>query len=498
MLYFPTGSEMQKADQDTINRLKVPSQELMERAGKACVDVIYERDMDLSSVLILAGNGNNGGDGFVIARLLSAAGHSVGILYRGSPTKLSAEAKANYDKLEECKITFYKEFPKESYTLIIDTMFGVGLNRNIEGAYCDIINEANERTGVKLSIDIPSGISAETGLVMGTAFKADYTIAIQNIKVGHLLEQGRNYSGEVICKDIGISVESFKKEQTVIIGHDIQEYKKLLPKRDLNANKGTFGKLLIIAGSKGMAGAAILNALAAYRSGVGLVKIYTHEDNRSILQSSVFEGIVATYTDYNEEELDNNIAWADTVLIGSGIGLFELSNQILSHVVMSTEKPCVIDGDGLTLLSRSDKLKEELKKGNFVLTPHIKEMSRVIKRNVKEIKEHRKELLWSFVHDYKVTCVLKDARTLIGADNHRMVLNQSGNAAMAKAGSGDVLAGIIGALISEGLDNYRGCILGVYIHGASGDISKRKLGDYSVMARDLIDDIGEVFKTLGG
>ena len=496
MFYLPTGSEMQQADYDTINRLNIPALTLMEKAGEVCVQAMLAEKIDLTTVLILVGNGNNGGDGLVIARLLLEAGYQVSILWQGRKEKLSAEAKVNYDRLQKYAVPFYEEFPLKSFSLIIDTLFGVGLNRPIAGKYHQIIEAANKVKAIKLAIDIPSGISSETGLLLGIAFKADYTIAIQNKKLGHLLEDGRYYCGKIITKEIGISNEILKSNKQVVLGYEKKDYQQLLPLRDINSNKGSFGKLLIIAGSKGMAGAAILNALGAYRSGAGLIKIYTHEDNRVILQNQVFEGIVSTYSDYQEKEIRKLLEWSDTVLIGSGLGLSSLSKAILYQVVREAKGPCIIDGDGLTLLANSNQLKEQLKKGNFVLTPHIKEMSRILNTNIEKIKKDRKDLLSSFAQTYQVVCALKDARTIIGGPGKNSILNTSGNEAMAKAGSGDVLAGIIAGLIVQKMTPFKACVLGTYLHGRAGDLKKIEMGSYSVMARDLVDGICQVFKEL--
>ncbi|HIW22271.1 MAG TPA: NAD(P)H-hydrate epimerase, partial [Candidatus Dorea intestinavium] len=241
MFYLPTGSEMQQADYDTINRLNIPALTLMEKAGEVCVQAMLAEKIDLTTVLILVGNGNNGGDGLVIARLLLEAGYQVSILWQGRKEKLSAEAKVNYDRLQKYAVPFYEEFPLKSFSLIIDTLFGVGLNRPIAGKYHQIIEAANKVKAIKLAIDIPSGISSETGLLLGIAFKADYTIAIQNKKLGHLLEDGRYYCGKIITKEIGISNEILKSNKQVVLGYEKKDYQQLLPLRDRNSNKGSFG-----------------------------------------------------------------------------------------------------------------------------------------------------------------------------------------------------------------------------------------------------------------
>ena len=385
---------------------------------------------------------------------------------------------------------------EDSYSVIIDAVFGVGLSRKVEGRYRQVIEQMNRMRGTKFAVDIPSGLSATTGCILGCAFKADYTVTFQLKKIGLELSQGRTMAGRVIVPDIGISTDSICEDQEIVrtAGKDI--YRKMLPDRPEDSNKGTYGRLLVIAGSKGMAGAAYLNAHAAYMTGAGLVRIYTSSDNREILQTLLPEAVITTYEEYNKEELLSLLTWADGVCIGSGLGMSRLSEKILKTVIEYVKVPCLIDADGLNLLAENKNYLNQMAERRFVITPHMKEMSRLTGISVEELKADRIQILKDFSSRYRITCVLKDSRTLIASEEKGIRMNLTGNSAMAKAGSGDVLAGVISGWMVQGKEAEDAAELGTYIHGLSGDLAKFEKGVYSVMARDLIEYISKALMKL--
>ena len=315
-------------------------------------------------------------------------------------------------------------------------------------------------------------------------------------KIGLELSQGRTMAGRVIVPDIGISTDSICEDQEIVrtAGKDI--YRKMLPDRPEDSNKGTYGRLLVIAGSKGMAGAAYLNAHAAYMTGAGLVRIYTSSDNREILQTLLPEAVITTYEEYNKEELLSLLTWADGVCIGSGLGMSRLSEKILKTVIEYVKVPCLIDADGLNLLAENKNYLNQMAERRFVITPHMKEMSRLTGISVEELKADRIQILKDFSSRYRITCVLKDSRTLIASEEKGIRMNLTGNSAMAKAGSGDVLAGVISGWMVQGKEAEDAAELGTYIHGLSGDLAKFEKGVYSVMARDLIEYISKALMKL--
>ena len=497
MQLWVNAAQMKAADQYTIQKLEVPSLELMEHAAQACVQVLEDEKVDLSHVCVVCGSGNNGGDGFAIARILQNNRYSVETFCVGNPEHYTEETQEQMHRLQECggKITY--GMPQEdSYSVIIDAVFGVGLSRKVEGRYRQVIEQMNRMRGTKFAVDIPSGLSATTGCILGCAFKADYTVTFQLKKIGLELSQGRTMAGRVIVPDIGISTDSICEDQEIVrtAGKDI--YRKMLPDRPEDSNKGTYGSLLVIAGSKGMAGAAYLNAHAAYMTGAGLVRIYTSSDNREILQTLLPEAIITTYEEYNKEELLSLLTWADSVCIGSGLGMSRLSEKILKTVIEYVKVPCLIDADGLNLLAENKNYLNQMAERRFVITPHMKEMSRLTGISVEELKADRIQILKDFISRYRITCVLKDSRTLIASEEKGIRMNLTGNSAMAKAGSGDVLAGVISGWMVQGKEAEDAAELGTYIHGLSGDLAKFEKGVYSVMARDLIEYISKALMKL--
>lgn len=497
MQLWVNAAQMKAADQYTIQKLEVPSLELMEHAAQACVQVLEDEKVDLSHVCVVCGSGNNGGDGFAIARILQNNRYSVETFCVGNPEHYTEETQEQMYRLQECggKITY--GMPQEdSYSVIIDAVFGVGLSRKVEGRYRQVIEQMNRMRGTKFAVDIPSGLSATTGCILGCAFKADYTVTFQLKKIGLELSQGRTMAGRVIVPDIGISTDSICEDQEIVrtAGKDI--YRKMLPDRPEDSNKGTYGRLLVIAGSKGMAGAAYLNAHAAYMTGAGLVRIYTSSDNREILQTLLPEAIITTYEEYNKEELLSLLTWADSVCIGSGLGMSRLSEKILKTVIEYVKVPCLIDADGLNLLAENKNYLNQMAERRFVITPHMKEMSRLTGISVEELKADRIQILKDFISRYRITCVLKDSRTLIASEEKGIRMNLTGNSAMAKAGSGDVLVGVISGWMVQGKEAEDAAELGTYIHGLSGDLAKFEKGVYSVMARDLIEYISKALMKL--
>ena len=467
---------------------------LMERAALEVVRCMEEEQLDFRKVLVVCGSGNNGGDGYAIARLLHLKGHDVTIFFAGNSQKRSKE------NAQQAKIAAHYEIPvitnldTEEYSVIIDALFGTGLKREITGHYREILCSVNQMTGEKVSVDLPSGIHDTTGAQMGIAFCADLTVAIAFPKRGLFLQEGNVCAGKILTGDIGISSETFS-EGTVTFGYEKQDLFLGFPKRKKNSHKGSYGKVLMIAGSKGMSGAAYLSAKAAYAVGAGLVQIYTHEENRVILQQLLPEAIITTYDTFDSEQLEKLIQWADLIGIGCGLGKSDTAERVMQYTLKRALVPCVVDADGINILSKHMEW-IEVTNALIVLTPHMKEMSRMLQCSVKELIEQRMERLHAFVERYKVVCVLKDARTLVAKEHRNTYLNLSGNAAMAKAGSGDVLAGVIVGILAQRCEPYTSACLGVFLHGLAGDMARDKKGAYSVLASDLVAEISSVLKNI--
>lgn len=485
---------MKEADQYTIQTLGVPSLELMERAAKECVRFLEERHLDLSSVCVVCGSGNNGGDGFAVARLLIGKGKKVTTVMAGNLSHATPETRVQMEQFEKAGGVISDEYRPGEYSIIVDAVFGVGLSRSVEGKYADLIRQMNQDQGIKIAVDIPSGVSADSGAVLGCAFRADYTVTFQDRKIGLLLDPGRGYAGAVEPRRIGICEEPLAKDPHTAITLGEEEYAALLPERPADSHKGTYGKLLVIAGSKGMSGAAYLNGYAAYTAGAGLVQIYTPEENRPILQQLLPEAIIRPYESFREKELRELLSWADVALAGSGLGTGDTSRRIMELVLGEGRIPTVIDADGLNLIAENPEWMKSRKHSSYIFTPHMKEMERLTGEPVPEIRDRRLEILRAFVEQEDVTCVLKDSRTLVQGKGGRPCLNLTGSSAMAKAGSGDVLAGIIAGLLAQGMACEDGARLGVYLHGRAGQRAQVEMGSYSVLARDLVRWLGPVIK----
>ena len=488
MRYLPNGTQMSQADRFTIQETGIPSLVLMERAALKTVEMMHTHGIDTSRPLIVCGSGNNGGDGFAIARLLAEEGAAPRILFAGKESSLSEECRIQKQIAENLGIGIITEIPEEEYTVIIDAVFGVGLSREISGRYADIIAWMNEQDCCKVAVDIPSGVSSATGKILGIAFHADLTVAMACVKAGCEMYPGKNYAGEIVAVPIGIDPEFFASDEDVCITYDRRDIPELLPERKADSHKGSYGKVLMITGSSGMAGAAYLSARAAYAVGAGLVQIYTAEENRAVLQQLLPEAIISCYQGYDEDELARLLDWADVVCIGCGLGTGETSGRILEGTLRKVNVPCIIDADGLNLLSRKMDLLEAMH-SPVILTPHMKEMSRLTGYPISGLSDRRLEIIREFTEKYPAVCVLKDSRTFVKEKGKHTFFNLAGNSAMAKAGSGDVLAGVITGLSAQGMQAYESASLGVFLHACGGDAAKEAKGSYSVLARDLIAGI---------
>jgi NAD(P)H-hydrate epimerase len=381
--------------------------------------------------------------------------------------------------------------PEQDYALIVDALFGIGLSRDITGGLAVLLGTLNETDAWRVSVDIASGIDADTGAVLGCAFHADDTITFSYGKVGQYLWPGSDFSGRVHVMPMGITEASWLEQKPRIAVLDEAEL-SLLPPRPAHSNKGTYGKLLIIAGSAGMAGAAVLAAQAAYRMGCGLVKVVTPEENRIILQTAVPEALLLPYgIKPGEKELTEALKWADAVVVGPGIGTGILAQHIVKVTLQHCRVPLVVDADALNVIAR-DTGQLHTAHAPMIVTPHLGEMARLTGKKVPELQKDLPQAAASFAKEYQTICVLKDFRTVTAVPGGLMYLNLSGNPGMATAGSGDVLSGIIGSLLAQGMKPEEAAPLGVSIHGLAGDAAKERRGERALLASDIIQGVGEL------
>lgn len=490
MKYLVNSREMKLYDTNTTEQFHVPSIVLMERAAVSFVERLYKLGTNLTKILVVCGNGNNGGDGLAIARILKLAGHDVTVVLADAKGKMSEANRLQRQILTAYGQELLTEIPENCfYTVVIDAVFGVGLARSVEGIYAQILEQMNALSGEKIAVDIASGISADSGAVLGVAFTANLTVTFAYEKLGMRLWPGTDYSGKIYVEDIGIGEASWMERKPAVAAFE-EDALAMLAERKAHSHKGTYGKLLVIAGSINMAGAAILSARAAYAAGCGLVKVVTPEENREILQNAVPEAILSTYPAKKPEKaaLTEAIHWADAIVCGPGIGTSDAAGQLVKWVLQNAAVPVLFDADALNLIANDPTILFR-PHTEMVVTPHLGEMSRLTGDSVAYIQNRLIEVAEEFARQYNVICVLKDARTVTSVPYSQTYLNLSGNAGMATAGSGDVLAGIIGSLLAQGMQAKWAAPFGVYIHGKAGDTIVERTGKRGLMASDLIEGL---------
>ncbi len=474
-----------------------PSCQLMMRAGQAVFEIL-KREFDTRRVLFVCGGGNNGGDGLIAAMLAAAEGIKADVLFVGNEKSCTVETSKRLAEAKKTNVEFVDSMAND-YSVIVDAMFGIGLSRDIDGDNKSIIERINYCDARVLAVDIPSGICADNGEVLGCAVRADITVAIAAYKRGHILGEGAEYCGRLLCVDIGIPcdiAEEIDGEDRIVPFSYEAEDISLLPKRPRNCNKGTFGRAVIIGGAPGMCGAVYFSALAAYRAGAGIVEIVTSIENRLPLQTLIPEAIV-TVLDWDEpdfEELGLAMMRAKEICIGPGMGMGDGARAILEFIYENAEVPLTVDADALNL---SAKYRIDLPRYNSVtVTPHPLEFARLTGADVEEIKEELWELTADFADREQVICVAKDAFTAV-SDGNELYVNISGSPALAKGGSGDVLSGVITGLRCAGLEPFEAACLGVYIHGLAGERAAEKYGISAPLAREVADLVGEVLREAG-
>ena len=547
MKYLLTGNEMAQADSLTSEVIGIPSIVLMERAALAVAGEIRSRTVQGAGVTILAGPGNNGADGLAVGRLLTDYGYDVQYLLlsmKEPPEGSSAMTQQRILRAYGAELHAWNPEALNAFKpdVIVDALFGTGLARPLSGTAAEIVKAVNEyraRTGCKvIGLDLPSGISSETGEVLGCAFECDLTVTFAYYKRGHFLYPGCTYCGETVLRQIGIHDRSFDCAGGIrpeMIMLEQQDAAGLLARRNAGGNKGTFGKILIIAGSYAMCGAALLSAEACMRSGAGMVKIFTREENRVIIQEKLPEAMLTVYSslpgeaelvaaaeDRLRESLCKDLDWADAVVIGPAVGRGReaqiLLDALLTYVSEGRKRAAaaagtgykplrgiVIDADALRLIASSDAADALMQDRDpdtvCILTPHLAEFADLVHVTVPRAGRDRIPLLRELAGRYQCTVIGKDARTLIVSSGEREItMITNGNSGMATAGSGDVLTGIAAAMIMavQGGEarGHRAAQAAAYIHAEAGDQCRRRMGERAMLAGDLIRAEESVFHQL--
>lgn len=536
MRYVLDAASMKNVDSYSINTLGIPSVVLMERAALSVTEAIESKVKGNihTDIICVCGRGNNGADGLAVARQLYLKGYNVDVYIINSHAS-TKEFDIQLNIIKNLGIECINSPDFSKYGVIVDALFGNGLSRELAGEariVVDTINKCstsvrsqytqnsdNNGNRLVVAVDIPSGISASTGVVMGSAVNADITVTFGFEKIGHILYPAASYCGKIIRKDIGFA--QYPDMTRDIFTYDYSDISDMLPLRKPDGNKGTFGKALVIAGSRLYGGAAVLSSRAAARIGAGLVRTLTHISNRTAVITGNMECIVDTYdTDEecgdfvkNTETLvDKCICWADVVCIGPGLSMQESAVKLVRSVSAKKNIKKLYDADALNIIAQykieldgsnddvdyeaggnsgNASYKDYMSDKNVVVTPHIGEMSRLTGLDIAMIKNNPIDTARTYSREHNCVCVLKDARTIV-SDGERVYINMSGNDGMATGGSGDVLSGIITGLMAQGLTTFEASALGVYIHGCAGDEAALSNGKYSMVAGDIIDNIKNV------
>lgn len=488
--------------------------ELMEQAG-AAVARFFKKKYELSQkrVVILCGRGNNGGDGFVAARYLAETEAKISVLLvDGMPT--TENARKMYNRLYEqpsIQVLSYDDDPKRAHSLvaaadfIIDAIFGVGFHGKIASYMEPLFEQVSTASGTVVAVDIPSGLICDTGMTEGKCMQADYTVSFSTLKCAHVLNSGKRFCGEVIVAPIGIDIHLVKQQEAALRIIEPEDVLQTIRKRDPESNKGSFGRLLCLCGSEGMAGAASMSVSAALRCGAGLVDAAVPREIYPLVASKAQEAIYTLldllpekdgYTESALKLLENRYKKCSAILIGCGLGVADYTIELVRNMISNSQVPIVLDADGInSIVEHIDILRSA--KAPLVLTPHPGEMARLLNVSVDKVQQNRLEFARQFATEYSITLVLKGAGTVIADPNGNLWLNETGNAGMAKGGSGDVLAGMIASFVAQGIDCTKAAAVGVYLHGLAGDRCAAQFSQTAMLPTDIITELPKLFLEFG-
>ena len=496
-MYIMSKKNCSNIDKQTIDEYNMPGIILMENAAEQ----IFRNIRTLENrYIIFCGNGNNGADGLAIGRKLIFDNKDVLFILlkpRKNPTE---EFQVNFNILKSLKVNMMiiDDIDKldeiqhliEDFPIVIDSIFGIGLDRKLNDFYfkiIDIINNSNKKI---IAVDVPSGLDADSGRPLGSAVKAHITYTVEVIKKGFIEYSALEYLGDLKVIQIGIPENVKQANNENIYALSRESYRNKLIKRKIYGHKGNYGRAVLVAGSIGCLGAARLATESCIRSGAGLTTLITSSEGRKLLSGSLVEGMLATFED--NEKVKYLLSKADAVAFGPGIKEDEESMKLLEEIIIDSPSSIIIDAGGINLLSKNKKCLCAVK-DKVILTPHPGEMARLIGKDISYVEKNRIECSRAFAKQYKCIVLLKGYNTVI-TDGKNVFINKTGNSKMASGGMGDTLTGIITALVAQGYSNMDATLLGAYIHGLAAEYSARDR--YSIIARDLIESIPFVMGTL--
>ncbi|MBI5375109.1 MAG: NAD(P)H-hydrate dehydratase [Candidatus Schekmanbacteria bacterium] len=509
-----TGSQMREIDRITIDERGIPGITLMENAGQGVAHAVrkYLGPLHDKNIVVVCGKGNNGGDGMVVARLLSKECPSLQIFLLADEKELKGDALENYRRArtEEIRVAELKNSKDligkslgnlEEADIIIDAIFGTGINGPVKGFYGEVIELINRTSAKVVSIDVPSGLSSDSGEVFEPAVHAFMTVTLGLPKVSSIVYPAASLYGHLEIADIGIPDEVVKGTSFNINLIEKEDVASLIPVRQRDAHKGDFGHLLIVGGSPGKSGAVIMAANAALRSGAGLVTVVVPQSLDMVMECGLLEAMSLSLPETEDGTLSPKgvkqfLQFAknkSVIAIGPGIGTNNETLEFLSSILSSVDIPVVLDADAINLVAKNPEILKNTK-AEIVITPHPGEMARLAGIQSSEVQARRLEICNEVASKYNVTVVLKGKNSIISKCGRFAYINPTGNPGMASGGSGDVLTGVIAGLISQKIEPGDAAYAGTYIHGLAGDMAASATGEISLIARDIIEYIPEAIK----
>jgi len=511
------AAQMREADRFTIEEIGIPSLVLMENAGRqvvAAMEAAYEAQLE-GRVAVLCGRGNNGGDGFVVARTLLQRGIDTAVFVIAPLASVRGDARTNLEILGRLGVTVVEIADEQSWelhfseisqcTLIVDAMFGTGLKDGLSGMLETVVADVNASDIPIVAIDLPSGLSSDTPHLVGDCIDASMTVTLAAPKLPLILPPGEAHSGEVVIADVGIPYEVIEGlEGPHIELLTPEQMRSTITPRAADSHKGDFGRVLVIAGSRGKTGAAHLAAMGALRSGAGLVTVATPESCLPIVASMAPDYMTEPLPETGEGSvaaaaLDGVLDFTqDVIVCGPGLGRTDDVRGFVQGLVDKATVPLVLDADAITMFAEDPGSLVGREERDVIITPHPGEMARLIGATIEDVQANRIEVASDFATTHRVYVVLKGHRTLIATPEGRVFINPTGNPGMATGGTGDVLAGMIGASVAQLLDAEAACRFAVFLHGAAGDIAESAEGQISMTATDLLAVIGDALHQLTG
>ena len=510
-----TAAQMREADRFTIEEIGIPSLVLMENAGRqvvAAIEAAYEERL-AGRVAVLCGRGNNGGDGFVVARTLLQRGIEAAVFVIGSLAEIRGDARVNLDILGRLGVTVVEVNDEQNWelhfseisqcTLIVDAIFGTGLKSALSGMMETVAADINASEIPIVSIDVPSGMSADTAHLIGDCVHASMTVTLAAPKLPLVLPPAEAYAGDVVIADIGIPGEVIEGlEAPYVELLTPEQLRDLVEPRAADAHKGDFGRVTVIAGSRGKTGAAHLAAVGALRSGAGLVTVATPWSCQPVIASMAAEYMSEPLGESDtgsvrSESIDHALELPhDVIACGPGLGRTRDVAEFVRCLLDQATVPLVLDADALSVLADDPGRLTGRDERDVIITPHPGEMARLIGSSVEEVQANRIEVATDFATTHRLYVVLKGHRTVIATPEGRVFINPTGNPGMATGGTGDILTGMIAAWLAQLLDAEAACRLAVFLHGAAGDLAEAEMGQSAMIATDLLDQLGNALSAL--